>query len=120
MSYAYFKTVYDNNGAGALLWNLSPESDDQCYLFSQEDGAVQSAGKAFGDIATEIREFSTGMVAISDNLAPALQCESVGNLPTPDARLLNTLKNNLATRYFRSLKFGGLIQPSVVMSRRRM
>jgi len=39
--YSYFKTVFDNGGAGALLWSLTPESDDQCYLFEDEEGKLQ-------------------------------------------------------------------------------
>ncbi|MDQ1354900.1 MAG: hypothetical protein QG657_5209 [Acidobacteriota bacterium] len=45
--YSYFKTVSDNGGAGALMWNLSPEIDDQCYSFEEEAKKLQ-----------EIREFS--------------------------------------------------------------
>jgi hypothetical protein len=39
--YSYFKTVLENGGAGALLWNLTPEADDQCYLFEDEESKLQ-------------------------------------------------------------------------------
>lgn len=35
--YTYLETVEENGGAGALLWNLTPESDAHCYSFEDEE-----------------------------------------------------------------------------------
>ena len=39
--YSYFDNVLKNSGTGALLWNLSPGIDNQCYDFDDEEGKLQ-------------------------------------------------------------------------------
>ena len=79
--------------------------------------AVSRSLRYVRHVVLEAQSPSTAcLVAISDNLAPALQCESVGNLPTPDARLLNTLKGpvgSLLALCFEAYKdLGGAIAES--------
>ena len=48
--YSYFNTVFNKGGAGALLWNLTPENDMFCYKFEEEEKKLQAI-RTFVDYA---------------------------------------------------------------------
>jgi len=39
--FTYLDTVYNEGGAGALVWNLSPGIDDRAYSFAQEEAKLK-------------------------------------------------------------------------------
>ena len=51
----YFETVYELGASGVLLWNLSPEIDDQTYSFEQEARKLR-----------QIRQFVDGICQIKE------------------------------------------------------
>jgi hypothetical protein len=56
--YSYFDKVFENGGTGALLWNLSPKIDDQCYKFDDEEGKLQEIRRFVDYIAPVVPTIS--------------------------------------------------------------
>lgn len=63
--YSYFETVFENGGAGALNWNMSPGIDIQCYTFEDEEEKLQEIRRFVDDLAPLVPAISLNRAELS-------------------------------------------------------
>ncbi len=76
--FAYFYNVYEQNGAGAEVWNLSPNIDEYAYPFAEEERKLQEI-RRFADyldglpLTISLSDTSLNFRAKTDELRPKTQ-----------------------------------------------